>query len=262
MTTIHSTAVVDSGAKIGSGVEIGPFCIVGPDATIGDDVRLRSHVVVEGHTTIGPACDIHPFTTLGGRPQHTGYADEPTRLVIGARNTIRENVTMNRGTAQGGGETRIGDDGYYMAYSHVAHDCHIGNKVTFANCATLGGHTTVGDFVIIGGLAAVQQFCRIGTGAFIGGISGINKDVIPFGSVIGDRAVLAGLNIVGLKRRGHDRQSIHGLRNAYKMIFSGSGTLQDRAQEAAKEHEGNELVATVVDFLKSGSGRAFCTPRE
>ena len=262
MTTIHKTAVVDSAAEIGNGVDIGPFCMVGADAVIGDNVRLRSHVIVEGHTTIGADCDIHPFTTLGSAPQHTGYADEPTRLVIGARNVIRENVTMNRGTLQGGGETRVGDDSFYMAYSHVAHDCHVGNRVTFANCATLGGHTSVGDFVIIGGLAAVHQNCRIGAGAFIGGLSGVTKDVIPFGSVVGDRAELAGLNIVGLKRRGHDRQSIHGLRNAYKMIFSGSGTLQDRAQEAVEAHTGNELVAAMVDFLKSGSGRAFCTPRE
>lgn len=262
MTTIHSTAIVDSAAQIGNDVTIGPFCMVGGDVTLGDGVTLRSHVVVEGHTSIGAGSDVHPFAVLGGTPQHVGYKDEPTRLEIGTGTVIRENVTMHRATATGDGVTLIGSNGYFMAYSHVAHDCHIGDNVIFANCATLGGHCQIGDGVILGGLAAVHQHCRIGTGAFVGGLSGVAKDVIPFGSVLGDRAELGGLNIVGLKRRGYEREAIHELRSAYKVIFTGSGTLQERAQRAEAQYQGNALVKMVVEFLNSGSGRAFCTPRE
>lgn len=262
MTSIHKTAVVDSSARIGNGVEIGPFCVVGPDVSLADNVTLHSHVVIKEHTSLGAGCTVHSFATLGGAPQHLGYKGEPTRLEIGENTVIRESVTMNRGMPNAGGLTRIGANGYFMAYAHVAHDCVVGDNVIFANSATLGGHCHVGDGVIISGLAAVQQFCRIGTGAFVGGVSGVANDVIPFGSVLGDRAELGGLNIVGLKRRGYDRKTIHEVRNAYKMIFTGSGTLQDRAQAAEAEYSDNPLVKLIVDFLKSGSGRAFCTPRD
>ncbi|MCB1477846.1 MAG: acyl-ACP--UDP-N-acetylglucosamine O-acyltransferase [Tepidamorphaceae bacterium] len=262
MTIIHKTACVDSSAKIGDGVEIGPFCVVGPDVSLGDNVKLHSHVVIECNTSLGKNCQVYPFAAIGGAPQHLGYKGDPTRLEIGENTIIRESVTMSRGMPNAGGLTRVGSNGYFMAYSHVAHDCVIGNNVIFANSATLGGHCHVGDGVIISGLAAVHQFCRIGTGAFIGGVTGVANDVIPFGSVLGDRAELGGLNIVGLKRRGYDRKTIHEVRNAYKMIFSGSGTLQDRAQAAEAEYADNPLVMLIVDFLKSGSGRAFCTPRD
>ncbi|MCB1473127.1 MAG: acyl-ACP--UDP-N-acetylglucosamine O-acyltransferase [Rhodobiaceae bacterium] len=262
MTKIHATAVVDPSAQLGEDVEIGPFCVVGGDVQLGDRVKLRSHVSVDGHTVLGQGCDVHPFAALGGAPQHLGYKGEPTRLEIGAGTVIRESVTMNRGTANGDAVTRIGKNGFFMAYSHVAHDCIVGDGVVFANSATLAGHCHVGDGVIIGGLSAVHQHCRIGTGAIVGGVSGVAKDVIPFGSVLGARAELGGLNIIGLKRRGYDRQAIHDVRSAYRMIFSGSGTLQDRAHLAEEAFKGSELVQLIVDFLKSGSGRAFCTPRD
>ncbi|MFN0263525.1 acyl-ACP--UDP-N-acetylglucosamine O-acyltransferase [Tepidamorphus sp. 3E244] len=262
MTTIHASAHVDPSAEIGEGVEIGPFCVIGPEVTVGDGAVLRSHVSLEGSMSLGAGCIVHPFAALGGPPQHTGDKGVGTRLEVGDNTTIRESVTMNRGMSTGSGLTRVGSNCYFMAYSHVAHDCSVGSNVVFANSATIGGHCHVGDGVIISGLAAVHQHCRIGTGAFVGGVSGVTKDVIPFGSVVGDRAELGGLNIVGLKRRGYDRKTIHELRNAYKQVFSGSGTLQDRAQAVEKQYEDNPLVRMIVDFLKTGSGRAFCTPRD
>ena len=214
MTSIHKTACIDPTAKIGDGVEIGPFCVIGPDVSLGDNVKLHSHVVIECNTSLGSGCQVYPFAGLGGAPQHLGYKGEATRLEVGDNAIIRESVTMNRGMPNAGGLTRVGSNGYFMAYSHVGHDCVVGDNVIFANAATLGGHCHVGDGVIIGGLAAVHQNCRVGTGAFIGGVSGVVNDVIPFGSVVGDRAELGGLNIVGLKRRGYDRKTIHEVRNA------------------------------------------------
>ena len=261
MTKIHATAVVDPSAQLGEDVEIGPFCVVGGDVQLGDRVKLRSHVSVDGHTVLGEGCDVHPFAALGGAPQHLGYKGEPTRLEIGAGTVIRESVTMNRGTANGDAVTRIGKNGFFMAYSHVAHDCIVGDGVVFANSATLAGHCHVGDGVIIGGLSAVHQHCRIGTGAIVGGVSGVAKDVIPFGSVLGARAELGGLNIIGLKRRGFPREQIHALRNAYKGLFSGEGTLKDRVEAIAETYKGEPLVETVVAFIRGNSDRSYCVPR-
>ncbi len=259
---IHPSAVVDPAARLGAGVRIGPFCVVGPDVTLGDAVTLEAHVVVQGVTTIGPRTRIWPFAAIGCQPQDLKFGGERTELVIGADVMIREHVTMHPGTVGGGGVTRVGDGGLFMVGVHVAHDCRIGDRVIFANNATLGGHVRVGDFAVLGGVCAVHQHVRIGRGAMVGGMSGVEKDVIPYGLVMGDRAALAGLNLVGLKRRGATRETLHGLRAAYRGLFEGEGALAARAEalraDAAAPAEAHEIAA----FILAESARSFCTPRE
>jgi UDP-N-acetylglucosamine acyltransferase len=236
--SIHPTAIIADGAKIGTNVSVGAYSVIGENVTLADGVILHSHVVVDGNTSIGEATEIFPFASIGHRPQDKKFKGEDSRLIIGARNVIREHVTMNPGTEGGGMITTVGDDCLFMASSHVAHDCHVGNRVILANNATIAGHVTVGDFAIIGGLSAVHQFVRIGTHAFIGGMSAVEKDVIPFGTVKGERASLEGLNLVGLKRMDIERARIHALRHAFKELFlSNEGTLNDRA-EAMKSKAG------------------------
>ncbi len=257
--TIHPTAIVANGAKLGADVTIGPYCLVGSHAVLADRVELISHVVVEGHTSIGEGTQVFPFASLGHAPQDKKFAGEITRLAIGARNVIREHVTMNPGTAGGGGITRIGDDCLFMASSHVAHDCVVGNQVILANHATLAGHVEVGDGVIIGGLSAVHQFVRIGAYAFIGGMTGLTKDLIPFGMVMGDRGNLEGLNLVGLKRRNVAREEISQLRAIFKQVFYGEGTLAERA----KAIDSTALLPSatlMLSFITSQTSRSFCTP--
>ncbi|MEL6232783.1 MAG: acyl-ACP--UDP-N-acetylglucosamine O-acyltransferase [Pseudomonadota bacterium] len=257
---IHPTAVIAAEAEIGPGCTIGPYCVLGEGARLGEGVELKAHVVVDGLTEIGAGTIVWPFASLGQQPQDLKYRGEPTRLVIGARNMIREHVTMNTGTDQGGGVTRIGDGGLFMVGVHVAHDCRVGDGVILANNATLGGHVQLGDHVVLGGLSAVHQFCRIGQGAMVGGVSGVEKDVIPFGMAFGDRAQLQGLNLVGLKRRGVSREEIHTLRSAYREIFAADGQLAERARSVGKAHPDNAMVGLVVDFILSDSNRSFCTP--
>ncbi len=259
--SIHSTAIVHDGATLGAGVEIGPWCIVGPNVTLGDGVRLLSHAVVDGATEVGAECVIHPFARLGGDPQHLGHKGEKTRLVVGQRNTIREHVTFNTGTASGRGVTTIGSDGLYMTGSHVAHDCIVGDRVVFANNATLGGHVHVDDFVFLGGLCAAHQFSRIGRYAFIGGLSAVTKDVIPFGSVWGVHAHLEGLNLVGLKRRGFSREAINDLRAAYRLLFADEGTFQERLDDVGRVFGGSEYVMEIVNFIRADANRPLCQPR-
>jgi UDP-N-acetylglucosamine acyltransferase len=261
MAKIHPTAIVHDGARLADSVEVGPYSIVGPDVTLGEGVRLLSHVNIEGVTEIGEDCEIHAFASLGGSPQHLGHKGEPTRLIVGARNVIREHVTMNTGTVAGGGVTRVGSDSLYMVGSHVAHDCVVGDRVTFANNATLGGHVQVGDFVFMGGLAAAHQFSRIGRYAFIGGVSAVTKDVIPFGSVWGVHAHLEGLNLVGLKRRGFSREEINDLRSAYRLLFAEEGTFQERLDDVARVFSGAERVMEIVDFIRADANRPLCLPR-
>ena len=258
---IHPTAVVDPKAQIGADVEIGPFCCVGANAQLGDRVRLLSHVVVEGRTTVGADTLIYPFASIGHAPQDMKYKGELSELWIGARNRIREYVTMNPGTEGGGMVTRVGDDGLFMAGSHVAHDCQVGNHVIMANNATLAGHVEVGDHVIFGGLSAVQQFVRIGPHAMIGGLSAVVQDVIPYGMVVGDRARLSGLNLVGLERRGFSREEIQAMRNAYRMLFAPEGTMAERVDEVAIAFAASAHVMNIIDFIKARSGRALCLPR-
>jgi UDP-N-acetylglucosamine acyltransferase len=260
--TIHPSAIVDPAAKLGEGVSIGPFCVVGPDVTLGDGVRLVSHVAVDGRTSIGAETVIYPFASIGHRPQDLKFHGESSELVIGARNQIREHVTMNPGTEGGGMITRVGDDGLFMMGSHVAHDCIVGDHVIMANNATLGGHVTLGDYVIIGGLSAVRQFVRIGSHAMIGGMSGVENDVIPFGLVMGDRARLAGLNLVGLERRGFKKDDIHALRAAYRMLFGPEGTFAERVEEVGRDFGERALISDVLSFIRAKEARSLCQPRE
>jgi len=260
MSQIHSSAVIHPGARLGAGVVIGPFCTIGPDVELGAGAELISHVALAGHTRIGDGTRIFPFASIGHQPQDLKYKGEPSRLEIGKRNIIREGVTINPGTEGGGMLTSMGDDCLLMTGAHVAHDCHLGNHVIMANNATLAGHIHVGDFAFVGGLAAVHQFCRIGRHAMIGGMSGVEQDVIPYGMVLGNRAHLSGLNLVGLKRRGFDREEIHKLRAAYRMLFADEGTLAERIEDVAQLFVGVGLVQEVVDFTRNASSRGICLP--
>lgn len=259
--TIHQTAIVDPAAKIGAEVTIGPYCIVGADVQLGDRVRLHSHVVVDGRTEIGEGTEIFPFASIGTQPQDLKYNGEPSRLIIGRNNRIREHATMNPGTEGGGMETRVGDNGLFMVGVHVAHDCIVGNNVIMANNATLAGHVVVEDFAIIGGLSAVHQFVRIGKHAMVGGMSGVENDVIPYGSVMGDRARLSGLNIVGMKRRGFGKDDVHALRRAYRMLFADEGTMSERVQDVAKLFDASSGVMEIVEFVSASSSRGITQPK-
>lgn len=261
MSKLHPTAIVDPGARLGSEVEIGPYCVIGPGVAVGDRCHLHSHVVLHGDTELGPDCELFPFASLGHRPQDLKFKGERSRLVIGARNIIREGVTMNPGTEGGGLVTQVGSDCLFMAQSHVAHDCRVGDHVILANAATLGGHCVVEDHAILGGLSAARQFVRIGAYAFLGGMSGVDADVIPFAIVIGIREGLAGLNLVGLKRAGFAREDIQGLRKAYTMLFSKEGTLQERVDTVAAMFPGNGCVARVIDFIRADTSRPLTLPK-
>ena len=261
--SIHPSAIVEKGAELGSGVEIGPFCHVGGKAKLGDGVKLISHVVVAGRTTIGAATRIFPFASLGHEPQDLKYKGEDTTLTIGSRCTIREGVTMNPGTAGGGHVTFVGDGCTFLANSHVGHDCRVGNNVIFSNNVMLAGHCTVGDFVIIGGGAGIHQFSRIGHHAFVGGLAGVENDVIPYGMALGNRAGLAGLNIVGMKRLNFSREQIHNLRQAYRLLFSNEGTLAERlADVEADKISSDQYVREIITFIKAPSDRSLCMPRQ
>ena len=261
MQDIHPTAIVDPGAGLGEGVRIGPYCCVGPDVRLGDGVKLVSHTVVDGRTSIGPNTHIYPFASIGHAPQDMKYNGEPSELEIGANNIIREHVTMNPGTEGGGMITRVGNNCLFMMASHVAHDCNLGNHVILANNATLGGHVVVEDYAILGGLSAVHQFVRIGRHAMVGGMSGVEQDVIPYGSVMGNRARLTGLNVVGLKRRGFSRTEITVLRKAYRLLFAEEGEMAERTADVADMYRDNRAVMEIVDFIRSDSSRSICQPR-
>jgi UDP-N-acetylglucosamine acyltransferase len=259
---IDPTAVISDGAQLGADVSIGPYCVIGANVVLGDRCRLHSHVVVQGHTEIGEDTEIFPFASIGHAPQDLKYGGEASRLKIGKHNCIREHVTMNPGTAGGGLLTQVGDHCLFMVAAHVAHDCVVGDHVIMANNATIAGHVQVGDYAIIGGLSAVHQFVRVGHHAMIGGMSGIEQDVIPYGQAMGERAHLAGLNLIGLKRRQFSREDIHALRAAYRMLFSPEGTLQERIEDTAGLFSGTPCVAEVLQFLNSDSSRAVCQPSE
>jgi UDP-N-acetylglucosamine acyltransferase len=257
---IHPTAIVAKGAELANGVSIGPYCVIGPSVKLGAGTKLTSHVVIEGRTTIGAGNTVYAFAALGGPPQHTGYRGEDTALVIGDNNLIREHATMNIGTANGGGVTRVGSNGLYMIESHVAHDCMVGDNVILTKQATLGGHCKIGDYVIVGGLAAVHQFTRVGRHAMIGGLAAVVKDVIPYGSVWGNHAHLEGLNLVGLKRRGYDRDTINALRAAYRLLFADEGTFQERLEDTAETFATCAEVMEIIDFIRADASRPLCLP--
>lgn len=261
-TSIHPMAIVDPSAKLGTDVKIGPFCTVGPDVALGDGVELISHVVVAGRTTIGPRTKIYPFASIGHPPQDLKYKGELSTLTIGADCVIREGVTMNPGTEGGGMKTVIGDRCLFLANSHVGHDSIIGNNVIFSNNVMCAGHVTVGDFVIVSGGTGLQQFVRIGDHAFIGGGAGVLLDVIPFGMVRDNPAHLAGLNLVGLKRRGFSREQIHELRRAYRLLFADEGTLSERVEDVAAEFAEHPLIHEILDFIRAGGDRGICVPRD
>lgn len=258
---IHPSAIIEPGAKIDVNVAIGPFCHVSGDVSLAEGVVLHSHVVVAGRTEIGAGTKIFPFASIGHPPQDLKFKGEASRLVIGARNVIREHVTMNPGTEGGGMLTSVGDDCLFMVGAHVAHDCRVGNRVIMANNATLAGHVQVGDHAIIGGLSAVHQFVRIGSHAMIGGMSGVENDVIPYGLVMGERAKLAGLNLVGLERRGFSKADISTLRRAYRILFGPQGTLAERLDEASEMYAENVLVTEIAGFMRQRTARGLTLPR-
>lgn len=256
-TLIHPSAVVDAGAQLGAGVRIGPFCHVGPQVRLAEGVELKSHVVIAGDTEIGAQTVVFPFACIGEAPQDLKFRGEDTRLVIGARNRIREYVTMNPGTEGGGGLTSVGDDGLFMAGSHVAHDCRIGNNVILVNNVAIAGHCVLEDEVIVGGLSGVHQFVRIGRGAMIGAVTMVTADVLPYALVSGPRGHLDGLNLVGLKRRGATRADIAGLRSLLAAL--GSGSFRDTARARAQD-ETSEMEREVLDFILAPSERSFLAP--
>lgn len=259
---IHPTAIVEVGALLGADVEIGPFCIVGRAARLDDGVRLIAHVNICGHTSLGARTVVYQGAVLGGPAQIRGDKAPDAKLILGEDCVIRESVTMSVGSARGHGVTSVGARGYFMGYSHVGHDCHVGDDVTFANGAQLGGHVEIGDGVIMGGLSAVQQFGRVGRGAMIGGVTGVNTDVIPYGIATGDHALLGGLNLIGLKRRGVSRASIHALRAAYRAIFlDRAGSIADRAQRAKDKWPDVPEVLEIVDFILAEAKRPICLAR-
>lgn len=261
MTDVHSTALVADTVKLGRNVTIGPYCCVDGNVVLGDNCRLDAHVVVTGDTSIGADTRIFPFASIGHISQDLKYDGELVSLEIGARNTIREHVTMNPGTSNGGAVTRVGDDNLFMVGVHVAHDCIVGSNVIMANNATLGGHVSVADFAILGGLVGVHQFSRIGAHSFVGAGSLVTEDVIPFGMVSGNRAILGGLNLVGLKRRDFDRNEINALRAAYKDVFmTQNATFQDRVLRARETYAESGLVNQMIDFILVEKSRGYCLP--
>ncbi|TMV13476.1 acyl-ACP--UDP-N-acetylglucosamine O-acyltransferase [Arenibacterium halophilum] len=259
MSSIHPSAVIEEGARIGADCTIGPFCVVGAQAVLGDRVELKSHVVIAGDTEVGEDTVIFPFAVIGEIPQDLKFRGEHSKLVVGKRNRIREHVTMNAGTEGGGGVTRVGDDGLFMAGAHIAHDAQIGDRVIVVNNAAIAGHCVLEDDVIVGGLSGIHQWVRIGKGAIIGAVTMVTNDVIPYGLVQAPRGHLDGLNLVGLKRRGVKRSDITALRAAFQMLAQGEGTFQDRARRLGDETE-SDYVREIVAFVLGDSDRSFLTP--
>jgi UDP-N-acetylglucosamine acyltransferase len=256
---IDPTARVADGAKLGADVFVGPYCVIGPGVSLGDGSHLVAHVSIQGATEIGAGAKIQPFASLGSPPQSVHYKGEAARLIVGKNCDIREGVTMNIGTAGGRMETRVGDNCLLMTGAHVGHDCIVGDNVIFANCATLGGHAEIGSNTFIGGLAAVHQFARVGEQCILGGCAGVRHDVIPFGATDAE-GNLGGLNLIGLKRRGFSRETIHKLRAAYREIFFGKGELASRVDAVAAQYAGDPAVEKVVSFIRSAGKRRLNTP--
>ena len=260
MPRIDPTARVADGARLADDVEVGPYCIVGPQAELLAGVRLLSHVNITGVTRIGERTTVYPFASLGTPPQSTSYRGGATKLLIGADCLIRESVTMNTGTEDGGGVTQVGDRGFFMSYSHVGHDCIVGNDVVFANEATLAGHCVVDDYVVISGLSAAHQFTHVGAHAMISGLTGLRGDVIPFAMAVGPSARLAGINVVGMRRRQFSKEAIRAVRLAYRALFFGAGDLQQRTAAVEKEFGGEPAVAQIIAFVRRKRRRPLCFP--
>jgi UDP-N-acetylglucosamine acyltransferase len=259
-TFVHPLAVVEAGAELGLGVEVGPFSHIGPEAVIGDNVEIVSHVAIMGATTIGAGCRIYPQAALGGSPQNAKHKGGRTTLVIGANCTIREGVTMHVGTDTSRGQTIVGDNGNFLAYTHIAHDCIVGRNATFANGATLAGHCEIGDNVIIGGLTAIHQFSRIGDNAFLSGCSAVPGDVIPFGIARGNLARLRGLNVIGMRRSGLPRAEIQAARQAYRAVFDRARPIAENLAAAEAAFAASPTALKIINFLKARDKRYFLTP--
>ncbi|WP_032139207.1 acyl-ACP--UDP-N-acetylglucosamine O-acyltransferase [Rickettsia tamurae] len=257
-SNIHTTAIIAEGAKFGKNIKIGPYCIIGAEVVLHDNVELKSHVVIEGITKIGENTVIYPFASIGQPPQILKYANERSSTIIGSNNTIREYVTVQAGSQGGGMVTRVGNNNLFMVGVHIGHDCKIGNNVVFANYVSLAGHIEVGDYAIIGGLSAVHQYARIGEYSMIGGLSPVGADVIPFGLVSSKRAVLEGLNLIGMNRKGFDKAESLSALKAIEEIFSGEGNFAERIKQVAEKYNNNSIVIQIIDFLNQDSSRAFC----
>ena len=256
---IHKTAIIDSSAKIHSTVKIGPYSIIGPNVEINDNTIIQSHVSIIGHTKIGKNNKIYSFASIGSDPQDMKYGGEPTKLLINDNNTIREYVTINTGTSQGGGITKVGNNNLIMISAHIAHDCIIGNNIVIANSAAIAGHAEISDFVVIGGNCGVQQFTRIGKMAMIGGMTGVSRDVIPYGLSTGNRNYLNGINLVGLRRGKVSNKEIIGLTEAYKEIFR-TESLNENLNKLNGNFKDNFLVKDVLEFINKDKKRPICTP--
>ena len=262
MINKHHTSIVSEKAVLGSNVTIGPYCIINENVKIGNNVNLIAHTYIDGNTTIGDNCKLFPYCSIGTLPKDLKDKGEKSILKIGNNNIFREYVTVNPGTEGGGLETVIGNNCLFMINAHIAHDCKIGDNVIMVNNASLAGHVILEDFAIMGALSGAHQFCRIGKHSMIGGLSGVDSDVIPYGTVIGNRAYLSGLNIIGLKRRGFSKDIIQDLRKAYGLLFSSQeGTFSDRVKEVSEEFLDNEPIQEIVQFLKSEKSRSICKPK-
>lgn len=254
---VHPSAIVSKNARLESGVQVGPFCVVGDGVVVGKDTRIHGHVTIEGNTDIGSNCEIFPYASVGLPPQDVKYKGEDTRVIIGKRNIIREYVSIHRASTSGDGATEIGDDNFLMAYSHVAHNCKIGNRITMANAATLAGHVQVQDFAVIGGLVAIHQFTRIGAYAMVGGFSGVGQDLAPYMIASGDRARLFGPNLVGLKRAGFSDEKIAMIKKAYKIIFKSKLSLKEAIKETQESIQDSPEVDALLEFISAKSPRGI-----
>ena len=256
---IHKTAIIDSNAKISNNVIIGPYSVIGPNVEIDEETEIQSHVNITGNTKIGKNNKIYPFASIGNDPQDLKFKGEDTKLEIGNNNKIREYVTINPGTAGGGRITKIGNNCLFMVSAHIAHDCFVGNNVILANNVPLGGHAYIDDKAIIGGNSAVQQFTRVGKSAMIGGMCGVVRDIIPYGIAHGNRSILQGLNLIGLRRKNVPNKEIKTLNDAYKEIFKNE-SLTENLNNLSNEFKNNELVKEVIEFIEKDKKRPICTP--
>ena len=261
--SIHPSSIIDSNTILGKNVKIGAFCVVGPGVVIGDNVELKSHIVIEGFTVIGDDTIIYPFASIGTTPQDLKYANEPSKVIIGKQNIIREYVTIQPGTTGGGMKTIVGDNNLLMIGTHIAHDCRVGNNCIFANHATLAGHVVVEDGAVLGGLAAVRQYVRIGSGAMIGGVTAVVQDVLPYATVVGERAMIDGVNVVGMKRKGFDLKEIQAVQNVIEILFDRvEGTMSERIVGLREEYAEDKAANMILDFVESQTSKlGYCEPR-
>ena len=255
---IHPTAIIDKAARLGTNVKVGPYCVIGPHVQLGDNTVLHAHVILDGRTSLGARCEVFPFAVLGCPPQHTRFAGEESVLEIGSDCVIREHVTMHPGTAIDAMRTIVGNNGLFLAASHVAHDCVVGDNAIFANNASLGGHVKIGHHVMMGGFATVQQWCRVGDHAMIGSQTAVDSDVIPFAIAVGNRARLTGINVIGLERRGVTADRIAATRALYKTLFRGQGVFADRLAQARVDYGKDDMAEAVFAFIDGAGRNGIC----